>query len=86
MSFGTTMLSILAPVAQSLEVAELEKLEELQFKADPELAVAILKSGHAFYSNLEILSTKSQSAFVKAIVAGGKQAIEEEAALHNVTL
>lgn len=86
MLFGTTMLSLLAATAEAAEIEELEKLEELQFKADPDLAKAILVTGHAFYSNMDKLAAKSKSAFVKAMIDGGRQAIEQEAAIHGIIL
>ena len=86
MSFGTTLLNMLAPTAEALEIQELERLEELQFKADPELAKTILVSLNAAYVNIAKLAAKSNSVFFKDLVAGVQQAIQDEATLHNIAL
>ena len=85
-TFVLTLLSVFAPSLEALEVTEIEKLLEQQFKSDPALAEGMIKSGEAFFKSLDAVAQKSSSTVLKSLVDGFKQALDAEAALHNIAI
>ena len=84
--FLLLLLGAAAPALEAAEIAEIEKLLEKQFKADPNVFEGMLKAGHGFAKSLNDLAKNDATKLVASALDGFQKSIEDEAKLHNITL